>query len=149
MHHIRNTLPEIKSKIAGGLAKYQNELVELGDPLGADEGNKSNQLLSVITEFTSDFRTVIEGNSNNFTTAKELSGGARIAFVFHEIFAHAIRYMDPFDEIKDVDIRTIVYNSSVSFSFSVRSLCRTRSKLTTMQITTGFLTSTFRRHSSL
>jgi hypothetical protein len=38
MHHIKNTLPEIKSKISAGLVKYQQELVQLGDPLmeGAD-----------------------------------------------------------------------------------------------------------------
>ena len=36
MHHIRNTLPEIKSKISAGLGKYQTELVDLGDPLGTE-----------------------------------------------------------------------------------------------------------------
>lgn len=114
MHHIRNTLPEIKTKIQSGLAKYQSELVELGVPIGEDFSSQSNLLLSIITEFTSEFRTTIEGTSNNFTASRELSGGARIAFVFHEIFGHAVRGMDPFDEIKDVDIRTIVYNSSGS-----------------------------------
>ena len=33
MHHIRNTLPEIKAKITAGLAKYQAELGQLGDPI--------------------------------------------------------------------------------------------------------------------
>jgi len=36
MHHIRNTLPEIKIKIAASLQKYQAELAQLGDPLGDD-----------------------------------------------------------------------------------------------------------------
>ena len=44
----------------------------------------------------------------------ELSGGARISFVFHEIFSNGISALDPFDQIKDVDIRTILYNSSGS-----------------------------------
>lgn len=34
MHHIRNTLPEIKSKIQSSLAKYQSELASLGGPMG-------------------------------------------------------------------------------------------------------------------
>lgn len=40
MHHIRNTLPEIKAKIGAALAKYQQELLQLGDPL-SDEGGAS------------------------------------------------------------------------------------------------------------
>lgn len=36
MHHIKNTLPEIKAKITSALIKYQTELQQLGDPV-ADE----------------------------------------------------------------------------------------------------------------
>ena len=39
--------------------------------------------------------------------------GARISFVFHEIFANGIRELDPFDQVTDADIRTILYNASV------------------------------------
>ncbi|RKO95410.1 hypothetical protein CAUPRSCDRAFT_12894, partial [Caulochytrium protostelioides] len=53
MHHIRNTLPEIKAKIGSGLAKYQNELMQLGDPLGEDSSSQRNIILNIITEFTS------------------------------------------------------------------------------------------------
>ncbi|KAJ3092018.1 vacuolar protein sorting-associated protein 1 [Quaeritorhiza haematococci] len=113
MHHIRNTLPEIKAKIAAGLAKYQQELAALGNPLGDDATSQSNLTLNTITEFTNEFRTIIDGTSNDITS-DELSGGARISFVFHEIYGTAIRSMDPFDQIKDVDIRTILYNSSGS-----------------------------------
>lgn len=113
MHHIKNTLPEIKAKISAGLIKYQQELAALGDPMGNDgAGMQSNIILNVITEFTNEYRTVIQGTSDEIS-ADELSGGARISFVFHEIYGSAIRGMDPFDQIKDVDIRTILYNSSV------------------------------------
>jgi dynamin 1-like protein len=114
MHHIKNTLPEIKAKISAGLIKYQQELASLGDPLIETDANgmQSNIILNVITEFTNEYRTVIQGTSDEIS-ADELSGGARISFVFHEIYGSAIRGMDPFDQIKDVDIRTILYNSSV------------------------------------
>lgn len=111
MHHIRNTLPEIKNKIGQSLAKYQAELTALGGQFG--EPNSSNVVLSIITEFCSDFRTVIDGNSNDLSI-NELSGGARIAFVFHELFSNGIKQLDPYDQVKDGDIRTILYNSSVS-----------------------------------
>jgi dynamin 1-like protein len=54
----------------------------------------------------------LDGNATDLSS-NELSGGARISFVFHEIYAMAIRSYDPFDTVKDVDIRTILYNSSV------------------------------------
>jgi dynamin 1-like protein len=112
MYHIKATLPEIKSRIASGLQKYTAELAQLGDPT-TDDANRSNIMLTVITEFTNEFATVIAGTSNEVSN-DELSGGARISFVFHEIYGAAIRGMDPLDQVKDIDIRTILYNSSGS-----------------------------------
>ncbi|KAG8903351.1 vacuolar protein sorting-associated protein 1 [Tulasnella sp. 403] len=111
MHHIRNTLPDIKARIQQQLQKYNAELASLGGPLG--DGNAGNVVLSVITEFTSEFRTVIDGNTNDLSL-NELSGGARISFVFHELFNNGVKSIDPFDQVKDGDIRTILYNSSGS-----------------------------------
>ncbi|KAI8991065.1 Dynamin central region-domain-containing protein [Mycotypha africana] len=114
MHHIRNTLPEIKAKIQSALTKYQQELFQLGDPVADGSGsNQANLVLNIITEFCTEFRTIIDGNSNDLTSF-ELSGGARISFVFHELYANGIKNIDPFEQIKDVDIRTILYNSSGS-----------------------------------
>lgn len=113
MHHIRTTLPEIKTKIQQALTKYQVELQQLGDPLEDSQGLQASLVLNVITEFCGEFRTVIDGSNDDLNT-NELSGGARISFVFHEVFANGIKTIDPFDQIKDVDIRTILYNSSGS-----------------------------------
>jgi len=74
--------------------------------------SSSSVVLSVITEFTSEFRSAIDGNTDDLSV-NELSGGARISFVFHELFNNGIRSIDPFDQVKDGDIRTILYNSSV------------------------------------
>ncbi|KAI8985227.1 Dynamin central region-domain-containing protein [Pilobolus umbonatus] len=114
MHHIRNTLPEIKAKIQSTLVKYQQELLQLGDPLGdGSNAGQANMVLNIITEFCTEFRTIIDGNSNDLTSF-ELSGGARISFVFHELYSSGVKSIDPLDQIKDVDIRTILYNSSGS-----------------------------------
>ncbi|KAF9484891.1 hypothetical protein BDN70DRAFT_871869 [Pholiota conissans] len=111
MHHIRATLPDIKARISKNLAQYNAELLALGGGLG--EANSGNIVLSVITEFTSEFRTTIDGNTNDLSL-NELSGGARISFVFHELFNNGVKTIDPFDQVKDGDIRTILYNSSGS-----------------------------------
>ncbi len=108
--HIRSTLPDIKARIAQSLAKYRTEMSVLGD---IAEGTKGNTLLTIITEFTADYQRFLDGQANEMSTA-ELSGGARIAFVFHEIFASAVAAMDPFDQTKEADIRTLLYNSSGS-----------------------------------
>ncbi|KII89271.1 hypothetical protein PLICRDRAFT_602302 [Plicaturopsis crispa FD-325 SS-3] len=111
MSHIRATLPDIKARITQQLQRYSTELRSLGGPLG--DGNSGNIVLSVITEFTSEFRTTIDGNTNDLSL-NELSGGARISFVFHELFNNGVKSIDPFDQVKDGDIRTILYNSSGS-----------------------------------
>ncbi|KAF2734335.1 V-type ATPase [Polyplosphaeria fusca] len=110
MMHIKQTLPDIKSRISSSLQKYQAELASLGDSL---LGNSSNIVLNLITEFSSEYRGVLEG-TNQELSATELSGGARISFVYHELYANGVKAVDPFDQVKDVDIRTVLYNSSGS-----------------------------------
>jgi hypothetical protein len=110
MMHIKQTLPDIKARIQSSLQKYQAELASLGVSL---LGNSSNIVLNMITEFSNEYRGVLEGN-NQELSAIELSGGARISFVYHELYANGIKAVDPFDQVKDVDIRTVLYNSSGS-----------------------------------
>ncbi|KAK9478938.1 Dynamin central region-domain-containing protein [Lipomyces japonicus] len=110
MHHIKATLPDIKSRIQSTLSKYQLELAQLGDN---SLGTSANIVLNVITEFCSEYRTILDGNSQELSSL-ELSGGARISFVFHELYSNGVKAVDPFDQVKDVDIRTILYNSSGS-----------------------------------
>lgn len=108
--HIKQTLPDIKARIASSLQKYAAELSQLGDSM---LGNSSNIVLNIITEFSNEYRTVLDGNSQELSSL-ELSGGARISFVFHELYSNGIKAVDPFDQVKDIDIRTILYNSSGS-----------------------------------
>ncbi|EME43183.1 hypothetical protein DOTSEDRAFT_72536 [Dothistroma septosporum NZE10] len=110
MMHIKQTLPDIKARISASLQKYSTELQQLGDSM---LGNPANIILNIITEFSSEYRTVLEGHNAELSSI-ELSGGARIAFVYHELYSNGIKAVDPFDQVKDIDIRTILYNSSGS-----------------------------------
>ncbi|OGE56811.1 hypothetical protein PENARI_c002G00435 [Penicillium arizonense] len=110
MMHIKQTLPDIKARISSSLQKYTSELAQLGDSM---LGNSANIILNIITEFSNEYRTVLEGNNTELSSI-ELSGGARISFVFHELYSNGIKAVDPFDIVKDIDIRTILYNSSGS-----------------------------------
>ncbi|KAI9933085.1 vacuolar protein sorting-associated protein 1 [Aspergillus wentii] len=108
MMHIKQTLPDIKARISSSLSKYSAELAQLGDSI---LGNSSNIIMNIITEFSNEYRTVLEGNNTELSSI-ELSGGARISFVFHELYSNGIKAVDPFDATKDMDIRTMLYNSS-------------------------------------
>ncbi|KAF2140366.1 uncharacterized protein K452DRAFT_327715 [Aplosporella prunicola CBS 121167] len=110
MMHIKQTLPDIKARISSSLAKYGAELAQLGDSL---LGNASNIILNTITEFSNEYRSVLEGNNQELSSI-ELSGGARISFVYHELYSNGVKAVDPFDQVKDIDIRTVLYNSSGS-----------------------------------
>ncbi|CAI7600917.1 unnamed protein product [Penicillium glandicola] len=110
MMHIKQTLPDIKARISASLQKYTAELAQLGDSM---LGNSANIILNIITEFSNEYRTVLEGNNQELSSI-ELSGGARISFVFHELYSNGVKAVDPFDLVKDIDIRTILYNSSGS-----------------------------------
>jgi replication fork clamp-binding protein CrfC len=110
MMHIKQTLPDIKARIASSLQKYSQELQSLGDSM---LGTSANIILNMITEFSNDYRSLLEG-SNQELSSVELSGGARISFVYHELYSNGVKAVDPFDQVKDVDIRTILYNSSGS-----------------------------------
>lgn len=111
LHHIRNTLPDIRAKIEATLKVYQNELSSLGSE--TDMGTTSSIVLGMITDFSNEYSGILDGEAKELSS-QELSGGARISFVFHEVFKNGINSLDPFDQIKDSDIRTIMYNSSGS-----------------------------------
>lgn len=110
MMHIKQTLPDIKARISSSLQKYSAELTALGPSL---LGNSANIVLNMITEFSNEYRTVLDGNNTELSST-ELSGGARISFVFHELYSNGVKAVDPFDQVRDIDIRTILYNSSGS-----------------------------------
>jgi replication fork clamp-binding protein CrfC len=108
MMHIKQSLPDIKARIASSLQKYSAELESMGPSL---LGDSANLILNIITEFSTEWRTVLEGNSTDISSS-ELSGGARISFVFHELYSNGVKAVDPFDVVKDDDIRVLLYNSS-------------------------------------
>ena len=110
MMHIKNTLPDIKARISASLQKYTAELNSLGDSM---LGNGANIILQIITEFCNEYRSILNGNNQELSSI-ELSGGSRISFVFHELYSNGVKAVDPFDQIKDIDIRTIIVNSSGS-----------------------------------
>lgn len=64
-----------------------------------------------MTEFARDFVSSIEGTSLEIST-KELCGGARIYYIFNDVFGHALGTIDPTHNLSLTDIRTAIRNST-------------------------------------
>lgn len=61
--------------------------------------------------FSTEFISSIDGTSSSIST-KELSGGARIYFIFNSIFGTALDSIHPCANLTDDDIRTAIRNST-------------------------------------
>lgn len=64
-----------------------------------------------MTQFARDFVSSIEGTNVDIST-KELSGGARVYYIFNDIFGHALASIDSTQNLENQDIRTAIRNST-------------------------------------
>ena len=64
-----------------------------------------------MTQFARDFISSIDGTNLDIST-KELSGGARIYYIFNDIFGHALESIDSTASLTTQDIRTAIRNST-------------------------------------
>jgi len=115
IHHIRNCLPDIKHRIADMMADVQNELMSLGEPISEMSGARQGTLLlTLLSKYAASFHSAIDGKSTSSRGIEmnELYGGARISFIFHEIFRKSLEDIDPFDGLSDLEIRTAICNAN-------------------------------------
>ncbi|XP_071374154.1 dynamin-1-like protein isoform X8 [Centroberyx affinis] len=107
MHHIRDCLPELKTRINVLAAQYQSLLSSYGEPVE----DKSATLLQLITKFAAEYCHTIEGTAKYIETA-ELCGGARICYIFHETFGRTLESVDPLGGLTTIDVLTAIRNAT-------------------------------------
>uniref|UniRef100_A0A7N6BVR5 Dynamin-1-like protein n=1 Tax=Anabas testudineus TaxID=64144 RepID=A0A7N6BVR5_ANATE len=107
MHHIRDCLPELKTRINVLAAQYQSLLSSYGEPVE----DKSSTLLQLITKFATEYCNTIEGTAKYIETA-ELCGGARICYIFHETFGRTLESVDPLGGLTTIDVLTAIRNAT-------------------------------------
>lgn len=107
MHHIRDCLPELKTRINVLAAQYQSLLNSYGEPVE----DQSATLLQLITKFATEYCNTIEGTAKYIETA-ELCGGARICYIFHETFGRTLESVDPLGGLNTIDILTAIRNAT-------------------------------------
>ncbi|XP_031418536.1 dynamin-2-like isoform X4 [Clupea harengus] len=128
-NHIRDTLPTLRSKLQSQLLSLEKEVEEYKNFKPDDPQRKTKALLQMVQQFGVDFEKRIEGSGDQVDTV-ELSGGARINRVFHEIFPYELFKMK-FDEkelrreisyaIKNIHgVRTGLFTPDLAFEAIVK-----------------------------
>lgn len=107
MHHIRDCLPDLKTRVNVMASQFQSLLNSYGE----DVTDKSQTLLQIITKFASAYCATIEGTARNIETT-ELCGGARICYIFHETFGRTLDSIHPLSGLSKMDILTAIRNAT-------------------------------------
>ncbi|OMO63477.1 hypothetical protein COLO4_32409 [Corchorus olitorius] len=93
VQHIKAILPGLKSRISSTLA------------------GQGALLLNILSKYCEAFSSMVEGKNEEMSTS-ELSGGARIHYIFQSIFVKSLEEVDPCEDLTDDDIRTAIQNAT-------------------------------------
>ncbi|KAI8079642.1 Dynamin central region-domain-containing protein [Gilbertella persicaria] len=110
--HIKEKLPELKTKLSQLISQKQQELSQYGEPtVSAEPLHRGPLILRMLTKFSNDFVAAIDGTSSEMST-KELCGGARIYYIFNNVFGQALDAIPACANLTNHDIRTAIRNST-------------------------------------
>lgn len=108
--HIRMVLPSLNAGLNSHMMTIVKELRMYGEAIES-KGEQGVILLNILTQYCEAFSSLVDGRSQEMST-KELSGGARIHYIFQSIFVKTLEEVDPCDDLSDDDIRTAIQNAT-------------------------------------
>ncbi|PON94590.1 Dynamin superfamily [Trema orientale] len=108
--HIRMVLPGLKLELNSEITAVVKELQTYGQVVEANV-EKGVILLNILSEYCEDFSAMVDGSSEEIST-KELSGGARIHYIFQSVFVKSLEDVDPCGGLSDDDIRMAIQNAA-------------------------------------
>lgn len=111
MSHIRDRLPDMKARLNTLMGQAQQELASFGDVAIMGDQHRGTLILKHMTQFARDFVASIDGTSFDIST-KELCGGARVYYIFQDVFGQALASINPVQNLTVHDIRTAIRNST-------------------------------------
>jgi len=113
MEHIRACLPSLRSQLETLLAEQRARLDILGPPppLGEGEG-AGGALLQLLTRYANEFGAALDGRAGGAAATRELFGGARLNYIFHDVYSAELDAMTPFETLSDEDLRTAIRNAT-------------------------------------
>ncbi|KAL5988435.1 Dynamin-related protein 3A [Asimina triloba] len=128
VQHIRVVLPALKARISSQLMAVAKEHAAYGEIAESKTGqgalllnilSKYSEVMALIgcmggnsyVMFITAFSSTLEGKHDELSTS-ELSGGARVHYIFQSIFVKRLEEVDPCDGLTDDDIRTAIQNAT-------------------------------------
>ncbi|MQL97080.1 hypothetical protein Taro_029763 [Colocasia esculenta] len=78
---------------------------------GEKKAGQGALLLNILTKYCEALSSMLDGKNEEMSTT-ELSGGARIHYIFQSIFVKSLEEVDPCDDLTDDDIRTAIQNAT-------------------------------------
>lgn len=113
MHHIRERLPDIKAKLNTLMGQTEQELALYGNvnTFATTKEGRAALLLNLMTKFANSFVCSVDGTLLDDNSIKELCGGARIYYIFNEVFGALLAQLNPTQNLSVKDIRTAIRNS--------------------------------------
>ncbi|XP_030459052.2 dynamin-related protein 3A isoform X2 [Syzygium oleosum] len=110
VQHIKAVLPGLKSRISSALVSVAKEHASYGE-LTESKAGQGALLLNILSKYSDAFSSMVEGKNEEMSTS-ELSGGARIHYIFQSIFVKSLEEVDPCEDLTDDDIRTAIQNAT-------------------------------------
>jgi dynamin 1-like protein len=108
-HHIKSYVPTLKSKIKELLLSKDQELRVYGSENPCIESNKGALLLKYIGKYKETYSQILHGDCHD--TSNVFIGGARINYIFQNVFSKEINQLDPMDNLDEQKIRTAIINA--------------------------------------
>ncbi|XP_019196557.1 PREDICTED: dynamin-related protein 3A isoform X2 [Ipomoea nil] len=110
VQHIKTVLPGLKSRISAALVSVAKEHASFGE-ITESKAGQGALLLNILSKYSEAFSSMIEGKNEEMSTS-ELSGGARIHYIFQNIYVKSLEDVDPCEDLTDEDIRTAIQNAT-------------------------------------
>ncbi|CAI8588297.1 unnamed protein product [Vicia faba] len=108
--HIKVVLPGLRAHISNNLVTVAKEHASYGE-ITESKASQGALLLNILSKYCEAFSSMIEGKNKEMSTS-ELSGGARIHYIFQSIFVRSLEEVDPCEGLTDDDIRTAIQNAT-------------------------------------
>lgn len=109
--HIKAELPVIRENLIYLLETKKSKMEDYGPyETITDKKTQGVLILSLVSKYVRYLIELIEGR---YTDSREaVIGGARIEYIFSQVFIKSINKLDPFEYLTDNDIRTAIRNAN-------------------------------------
>eukprot|EP00854_Cymbomonas_tetramitiformis_P000503 gene503-896_t len=108
---MKREMPKLKAVFEQKLKEGGAQLKRLGQGTPQGRSAQSSLLLQLINSFSTALKRNVDGSDVEAAGTKQLVGGARIRYIFQEVFAQSLDALDPSSFLSDSDIGTAIENS--------------------------------------